>query len=80
MATQLTVEYDEASDILYLDLAEPTPAQVMVEVAPGALVRKNTLTGAIEGIEIQELRRRASGETRVCMPINIDLSLGSVPS
>ena len=74
MATTLMVEYDEHGDILYLDLVEPTSDHVMVEVAPGALLRKNTRTSAIEGIEIQNLRRRASRQARLTLPIGIEIT------
>ncbi len=73
MATQLTVEYDEIGDILYLDVAPPTDEQVMVEVAPGTLLRKNTRTGAIDGIEILGFRRRSGTNEGLDIPVGIDL-------
>lgn len=74
MASELNIEYDREGDILYLDVCPPGDDEVMVEVAPGALLRQNTVTGAIEGIEIHGLSRRAAGESGFAVPVRIDLA------
>lgn len=75
MGTKLTVEYDEIGDILYLDVAPPTDDQVMIEVSPGTLLRQNTLTGRVEGIEVTGFRIRAAREDGIQVPVEIDLRL-----
>ena len=73
MGKELTAEYDKVGDILYLDVAPSTEDHVMIEVAPGALLRQNTLTGAIDGIEIHGFTRRAADGHGVTLPVGIDL-------
>ena len=75
MGTKITVEYDEVGDILYLDVAPPTEDQVMLEVAPGTLLRKNTRTGVIEGVEILGFRRRSVPNEGLEVPVVVDLKL-----
>ncbi len=75
MATKLTVEYDAIGDILYLDLLEPSDVQVLVEVSPGAMLRRNSVTGVVEGIELQGFTRRTGSPTAVEVPVQIDLQM-----
>lgn len=79
MGKRLTVEYDEVGDILYLDVEPPSNAQVMIEVCPGTLLRKNTSTGRMEGIEISGLRTRMKRSEGIEVPVEVDLKpLGPV--
>lgn len=75
MATKLTVEYDAVGDILYLDILEPSDLQVLIEVSPGAMLRKNSLTGAVEGIELAGLTRRIGAPGAIEVPVRIDLDM-----
>ncbi len=75
MATKLTIEYDSVGDILYLDLLEPSDLQVLIEVSPGAMLRKNTLTGAVEGIELAGLTRRVGAPGAIEVPVQVDLEM-----
>ena len=69
----MTGEYDEVGDILYLDLGDPGAQQVMVEVAPGAMLRKEGSPGMVQGIEIHGLRRRTAGNNGITVPVGIEL-------
>ena len=81
MATKLTIEYDEVGDILYLDVSAPTADQIMVEIGPGAMLRRNTLTGIVEGVEIVGFLRRAKADAGFEIPVGIELhQLGTVAS
>jgi hypothetical protein len=75
MATKLTIEYDAVGDILYLDVVKPSEDHVLVEVSPGAMLRKNTHTGAVEGIEVAGFRRRLGAPEGIEVPVGIQLQM-----
>lgn len=52
MASDLTVEYDRAGDILYITRVPPYPGQESEELEDSIIVRLNPETDEVEGLEI----------------------------
>ena len=48
---KIQIEYDEASDVLYLSLGDPRPA-VTYESQEGLLIRKDPQTGELVGVTV----------------------------
>lgn len=54
----LTLNYDEPSDTLFIDGCEPYAEQTSNEIEPGVLTRTNPTTGQIENIEVMFFKER----------------------
>ncbi len=63
-------EYDQVGDILYVDLAPIRDEHTMREIAEGVLLREDTASCAIEGLEIHGFLARLSAEKGIDVPIS----------
>jgi hypothetical protein len=73
MATELTLKYDEAGDILYIEMVAPYAGQRSRETAEGVVVRTNPSSGVVESVEVQGFRRRASSPGGLPLPVAAQL-------
>lgn len=60
MEARLTMEYDRASDVLYLGKIKPYAGQETEELEFGVIARRNPTTGEIENLEILSFSIRAA--------------------
>ncbi|MGI8927629.1 MAG: DUF2283 domain-containing protein [Tepidiformaceae bacterium] len=65
----MTVTYDELGDILYWDTVPTYAEQGTAAIGDGILARTNPTSGAVEGLEIWNFRRRAVIEGGLALPV-----------
>lgn len=75
METSLTVEYDNAGDILYLGKTKAYPEQESEELGYGVVARFNPQTHDLENLEILFLSSRVSKGETVKLPVSAEFHL-----
>jgi uncharacterized protein YuzE len=73
MAENLTLQYDPAGDILYIDKRAPYPAQESEEVGDDIIVRLNPETGEVENWEILFFSKRFTEKRSLNLLLQIEI-------
>ena len=69
----VTYDYDEEEDILYLSIGEPRPS-ITEEIEEGVLIRKDISTKEITGVTILDYMDRINKKEKINVPKIFDLS------
>ena len=75
MAPKLTLKYDKAGDILYIDKCAPYKEQDSEELPDEIAVRLNPTTDEVENVEILFFTKRLQAGETIELPFNADLRL-----
>lgn len=75
MAAKLTIKYDRAADILYIDKTLPYPEQETEELGDDVIARLNPATGEIESLEVFFFFTRLLRNDLFELPVIADLRL-----
>lgn len=75
MAKHFKLSYDQPSDTLYLDWAEPNADQDSSSIEQGVLARVNIQTGDVETLEILNFVARFGADQPLDLPIEGSLRL-----
>ena len=59
--SELTRDYDEDADVLYISLESPSPA-VGVDIGEGVIIRYDEARGEVVGITIVGVRQRVQAQ------------------
>ena len=59
--SELTQDYDEDADVLYISLESPSPA-VGVDIGEGVIIRYDEARGEVVGITIVGVRQRVQAQ------------------
>jgi uncharacterized protein YuzE len=70
MEKELTFYYDKTSDILYVNLTDPNPAQETEELGDDVMARLNPVTGEVENLEILFFSTRMLRDDILRLPIS----------
>lgn len=73
MEERLTVNYDRATDILYIDKVPPYPEQETEEPGDDVIARLNPNTGEIENLEVLFFSTRLLRDELFELPVAVDL-------
>lgn len=69
----ITYDYDEKEDILYLSIGEPKPS-ITEEIEEGILLRRDIETRKITGLTILDYLDRINKKEKINVPKIFDLS------
>ncbi|HLB23045.1 MAG TPA: DUF2283 domain-containing protein [Dehalococcoidia bacterium] len=73
MNHHLTLEYDQASDTLYIDACPPYEAQESDEIALGVVARTNPETGEVENLEVMHFQKRFEAGEAFEIPVSLEM-------
>lgn len=75
MDAKLTLTYDRAADILYINKRAPYAEQESEELGDDVIARLNPATGEIENLEVLFFSTRLLRSTLIELPVEADLRL-----
>ena len=75
MEAQLTIEYDQVGDILYLGKGAPYPEQESEELDYGVVARLNPETREVENLEVLFFSQRSADHNIFQLPILAEFRL-----
>jgi uncharacterized protein YuzE len=75
MNTELSFQYDRASDILYISKRAPYPEQETEELGDEIIARLNPRIGEVENVEVLFFSTRLLRNELFELPVNADLRL-----
>ncbi len=75
MDARLTLTYDRAADILYINKRAPYAEQGSEELGDDVIARLNPTTGEIENLEVLFFSTRLLRSTLIELPVEADLRL-----
>ncbi len=73
MDKKLTLKYDRAADILYIDTIPPYRDQESEEIEDDVIARLNPVTGEIENLEVLFFSTRLLRTDVFELPLEVDL-------
>lgn len=75
MAENLTFQYDQEGDILYINRCAPYTEQESEELGDDVIARLNPQTGEIENLEVLFFSQRLQDKKFLDLPITVNFSL-----
>lgn len=75
MAENLTFQYDQEGDILYINRCAPYTEQESEELGDDVIARLNPQTGEIENLEVLFFSQRLQDKNFLDLPITVNFSL-----
>ncbi len=77
MEERLTLKYDRAADILYIDKTAPYPEQESEELGDDVIARLNPQTREVENLEVLFFSTRLLRDDVLELPITVDLRVAA---